>query len=622
MRKSLIAAVALTTLLGWGSRVEAQRGVDSELFHPALDSYGIFTVDRAQTSKQWDFGFKLFLNYAENPLRLPMCPPTGSCSSLSGANPHAPGLQTIMNYQAVMNFGMHLGLTDWLELVVDIPISAQSYSGTYGNYGSASDPNILVDRNGFYSNGNFTNVPPPNAAPLDWRVGFKARLFRAGMFAMGLSAVVTLPFGDDAAFLGDADFTFRPTLIADVTHGPFTAAINLGAIVRKETIVDSPHDPVQSGTTGVAQPRSLIDVSDELTWSAGVAYRFVHWAGVAAEIFGLVPLVTSASTPLDASKDYTADVLGGFQFFPVRDVSVALGAGAGVISSSERHDDFRVFGGITWAPAEGVRGGGVGGGIDSDGDGIPDAADKCPTEPEDKDGFDDEDGCPDLDNDQDGIADKNDKCPNEAEDRDGYQDEDGCPDIDNDGDGIPDAQDKCPNDPEDKDGFQDDDGCPDLDNDGDGIPDSVDKCPNEPETFNGIDDTDGCPDSGSGAAGTIAITGGKIELPEAIQFEEGSDRLIARSQSLVERVAEKMKANPQVKRIRIEGHTDDVGSPKKNLELSQLRAEAVRAFMIRKGVEADRLQAVGYGDTHPIDKRKTAEARAKNRRVEFIIVEQ
>ena len=246
----------------------------------------------------------------------------------------------------------------------------------------------------------------------------------------------------------------------------------------------------------------------------------------------------------------------------------------------------------------------------------------CPTEPEDKDGFDDEDGCPDLDNDQDGIADKNDKCPNEAEDRDGYQDEDGCPDIDNDGDGIPDAQDKCPNDPEDKDGFQDDDGCPDLDNDGDGIPDSVDKCPNEPETFNGIDDTDGCPDSGTGAAGTIAITGGKIELPEAIQFEEGSDRLIARSQALVERVAEKMKANPQVKRIRIEGHTDDVGSSRKNLELSQLRADAVRAFMIRKGVEADRLQAVGYGDTHPIDKRKTAEARAKNRRVEFIIVEQ
>ena len=77
-----------------------------------------------------------------------------------------------------------------------------------------------------------------------------------------------------------------------------------------------------------------------------------------------------------------------------------------------------------------------------------------------------------------------------------------------------------------------------------------------------------------------------------------------------------------MKRIRIEGHTDDVGGAKKNQELSQARAESVRDYLIKKGVEPERLQAVGYGDTRPLDKRKTAEARAKNRRVEFIIVEQ
>src|SRR5262249_17840091 len=86
----------------------------------------------------------------------------------------------------------------------------------------------------------------------------------------------------------------------------------------------------------------------------------------------------------------------------------------------------------------------------------------------------------------DGIADALDKRPNEAEDKDGFQDADGCPDPDNDGDGIADAVDKCPNEPEDKDGFQDADGCPDPDNDGDGIADAVDKCPNEPETVNGF----------------------------------------------------------------------------------------------------------------------------------------
>src|SRR6185312_8749748 len=84
------------------------------------------------------------------------------------------------------------------------------------------------------------------------------------------------------------------------------------------------------------------------------------------------------------------------------------------------------------------------------------------------------------DRDGDGIKDNADKCPDQPEDKDGFQDEDGCPDLDNDGDGLNDAIDKCPNDPEDKDGFEDEDGCPDPDNDNDGIADKDDKCPNEP----------------------------------------------------------------------------------------------------------------------------------------------
>jgi large repetitive protein len=606
-----LAAVGLAAVVAAGGSARAQRGVDSELFRPALDSYGIFTVDRAQTSHQWDWGFKLFIDYAQNPLRLNICPATCDCTAVTMSQ--KPGLSAVMGWQAVMHFGFHLGLTDWLELVADIPVSAEGYTAAYGTYGSAASGDITTARTGFYANSGYTNVPPPDASALDWRIGFKARIFRAGMFALAASAVVTLPFGDDAAFLGDGGFTFRPTLIADVTKGPITAAINIGAIVRPETIVLAPNDP--SGSPG----RTLIDVGHELTWSAGFAYRFVRWVGIAAEIYGLVPLVHSAPTnnPLDAGKDYTANVAGGFQFFPLKDISVGVGAGAGIIGSAMRHEDFRVFGGLTWAPAEG-KGAVATGGIDTDGDGIPDAQDLCPTEAEDKDGFDDEDGCPDPDNDQDGIPDKLDKCPNEPEDKDGFQDDDGCPEIDNDGDGIPDAQDKCPNDPEDKDGFQDDDGCPDLDNDGDGIPDALDKCPNEPETFNGVDDTDGCPDSG----GQVTIAGGKIELPENINFDTGSDKISGRSESLMDRIAEKIKANPGVKRIRIEGHTDDVGGAKKNQELSQARAESVRNFLIKKGVEPERLQAVGYGDTRPLDKRKTADARAKNRRVEFIIVEQ
>lgn len=133
---------------------------------------------------------------------------------------------------------------------------------------------------------------------------------------------------------------------------------------------------------------------------------------------------------------------------------------------------------------------------DNDSDGIADEFDRCPNLLEDFDGFEDEDGCPDLDNDLDGIADVVDGCPNQAEDYNGFQDEDGCPDavIDRDGDGIIDAQDLCPDEPEDFDGFEDHDGCPEPDNDLDGIADRQDDCPNDPEDYDGVDDEDGCPD--------------------------------------------------------------------------------------------------------------------------------
>jgi hypothetical protein len=123
---------------------------------------------------------------------------------------------------------------------------------------------------------------------------------------------------------------------------------------------------------------------------------------------------------------------------------------------------------------------------DRDGDGIVDDIDKCPDDPEDFDGFEDADGCPDPDNDRDGILDVDDKCPNLP-----GPPPDGCPHApttDRDGDGIPDPVDKCPDDPEDFDGFEDADGCPDPDNDKDGILDVDDLCPNDPGP-----PPDGCP---------------------------------------------------------------------------------------------------------------------------------
>jgi outer membrane protein OmpA-like peptidoglycan-associated protein len=587
--------VAALLLLG-PAAARAQRGIDAKIFLPALDSYGIFSVERAQTSHQWDFGFKFYLDYAFNPLRLPMSDPATG----------VPKTSTMIDNMVTLHFGAHLGLTDWLEGAIVVPISAQSFTSAYGIQGTADDP--MIARTGFYAGSPYTNIPPPNASPGDVRLALKARLFRKNIVGMALIAGMTVPFGDDASFLGDSNFTFRPMLVVDVTRGPITFAVNVGGIIRQETTVYDPYDVMAKK----AKPRILLDLSHELTWSAGLAYRFVHWVGIAAEIYGYEPLVVKAG----ASNDRTADVLGGLQLFPTRDVVINVGAGADVFPSAYRHDDFRVFVGFNWAPSEGQKGAVSAAGVDSDSDGIPDGQDLCPNQPEDHDGFQDEDGCPDPDNDGDGIPDKLDKCPNEPEDKDGFQDDDGCPEIDNDGDGIPDAQDKCPNDPEDRDGFQDDDGCPDLDNDGDGIPDAQDKCPNEPETRNGIDDDDGCPDSG----GAVTPTG-RIELKEVLTFDANKTTVNKAAAAELDRIAERLKANPQVKRVRIEGHADK-SEGKKVFVLSQGRADAVREYLIKKNVEPERLQSVGYGDSRPAATGNTAEARAKNRRVEFIVVEQ
>jgi outer membrane protein OmpA-like peptidoglycan-associated protein len=274
---------------------------------------------------------------------------------------------------------------------------------------------------------------------------------------------------------------------------------------------------------------------------------------------------------------------------------------------------------------------------DRDGDGIPDDLDKCPGEPEDKDGFEDEDGCPDLDNDGDGVPDaeddcpdvagipenrgcpdddndrdgiKNadDQCPDEAEDFDGFEDEDGCPDLDNDGDGIPDDKDQCPAEPEDKDGFEDEDGCPDLDNDGDGIPDADDQCPNEP----GPGTEDGCPKM-------VRVVGDQIKISQKVYFATNKSKILEKSFPVLDEVAQVIVFKKNL-RVRVEGHTDNKGKENKNQKLSQDRAESVKAYLVSKGVAEDRLVAEGKGQSVPIADNATEEGREQNRRVEFHIL--
>lgn len=290
----------------------------------------------------------------------------------------------------------------------------------------------------------------------------------------------------------------------------------------------------------------------------------------------------------------------------------------------------------------------LGKGKDTDGDGIPDSKDACPTEA----GTAATNGCPDSDG--DGIANAQDACPNAA----GPASLNGCPDTD--GDGIIDSKDACPSvfglvalngcPDSDGDGIADDkDACPNAagpaslngcpDRDGDGIADNKDKCPD----VKGVAALNGCPDrDGDGIADAddqcpdvkgVASNHGcpalnetqKSEITQkinfaakSIQFETGSDVIKTSSYGTLDNIVSIMREYDFTK-FSIEGHTDNVGDDNKNLDLSVRRANAVFNYFVSKGISPSRLTSAGYGEQRPIADNKTAAGRAENRRVEILL---
>tara|TARA_B100000700_G_scaffold295203_1_gene357910 strand:+ start:15346 stop:16206 length:861 start_codon:yes stop_codon:yes gene_type:complete len=171
----------------------------------------------------------------------------------------------------------------------------------------------------------------------------------------------------------------------------------------------------------------------------------------------------------------------------------------------------------------------------------------------------------------------------------------GCP-LDSDGDGVYDYRDQCPGTPT---GVEvDAKGCP-LDSDADGVPDYMDQCPDTP------------------AGAKVNALGCEADLVlEDVNFEFDSAKLTMGAESILSDVAEKLAANPEA-RVRLEGHTDSIGSDSYNKELSQRRADSVKAFLASEGIDADRMNAVGYGEEQPVATNDTEAGRAQNRRVEL-----
>jgi OOP family OmpA-OmpF porin len=180
---------------------------------------------------------------------------------------------------------------------------------------------------------------------------------------------------------------------------------------------------------------------------------------------------------------------------------------------------------------------------------------------------------------------------------------------DTDRDGVPDRIDLCPLEP----GPAELDGCPDSD--GDGIPDREDKCPHE----KGPPENDGCPVS---VEESVIIETERLTLRDSIQFDTGRDTIKRESFKVLDQVAKLISEHPELKKIRVEGHTDNVGSAPYNKDLSERRAASVVRYLVGKGVQRGRLEQAGFGFERPVASNATALGRAKNRRVEFRITEQ
>jgi outer membrane protein OmpA-like peptidoglycan-associated protein len=219
------------------------------------------------------------------------------------------------------------------------------------------------------------------------------------------------------------------------------------------------------------------------------------------------------------------------------------------------------------------------------------------------------------DRDHDDIPDEDDACPDVAEDKDGFEDTDGCPDTDNDKDTILDADDRCPNEAEDADGYDDTDGCPDPDNDDDEILDADDQCPTEAEVVNGVDDADGCPDEG-----LIHMVDDRIVLEETVLFDFERARIKSSAKPILRAIVNLWKQHEgEWVRFRIEGHSDPRGDKDFNDDLSWRRAQHVRDALVAEGLPMRIMDAQGFGSSKLRDLGTTERAHQRNRRVEFVV---
>jgi outer membrane protein OmpA-like peptidoglycan-associated protein len=439
-----------------------------------------------------------------------------------------------------------------------------------------------------------TNFSTNGPAIGDTRLDFRGVVWRSEdqAWALGAQLSVFVPTGTSNNFGGDGSVSWLPMVSGEWTPPrfpvPLTFVANTGVHFRPDNFINDP-----AGKFGAANG---LGVGNEWRWAVGALMPIGDRFRVGATIFGQTGLTfdgdttlgntffTSQNTPIEWNAE-------GRMKVPLPPLFERLFIGASVgtrLTDGYGGPDLRVLAvaGSYWgiedtspsSPDHKLRGAIHESLKDTDGDGIPDDIDACPTVPEDHKDPDPSDGCPaPADRDHDGVPDSSDKCPDEPQGIGGTA---GCPDTDK--DGIPDAQDACP------------------------------KVPGEPDPD---PKRNGCPKH-------IRLEGSNVRVLQQVHFQTGSATILPDSFPMLTEMAQLLKADADIKRMMVEGHTDNRGGADYNLDLSKRRAASVRAWLVEHGVEASRLRSEGYGPTRPVASNEEDTGRAQNRRVEFKILEE
>jgi outer membrane protein OmpA-like peptidoglycan-associated protein len=550
--KLLLFLASLVSVLGTSSDGRAQQFELNQL-RPSETTQDGFAVSTAADQGHLRFGAQLYVDYSDDPLLF-----AGS---------------KVVHQQLTGELIASLGL--WDRLVV--------FTGLRYHFMLRGDTSRLPL-------GPLQALAATGSGLGDLRLGARVRAWGEEKDLVQIAAQGALHV--HTASMADGDQNYRggptdsPRLGGDVELlATFNAtddvhlSTNLGYLFRKDVVL--PPDA---------------RVGDAFTFGLGAIWELLDdRLALIAEFSGSTGFGSRHETPLE--------VLVGAKYHHKVGFTAGLGGGAGVYGGIGA-PDYRLLGMLGYTMPEKVRPPRV---KDRDEDGLPDGDDRCPKEPEDFDGFEDDDGCPDPDNDQDGILDADDSAPNEAEDRDGFEDEDGVPDYDNDGDGILDADDRCSNEP----GVAVTKGCPDPDTDEDGVPDRVDNCPNEA----GLRVNMGCL-----RPQLVEIHYDHLGISKKVYFGTGKSRIQKRSYDLLDNIAAVLQAHPEILLVEVEGHADPRGSEEFNLKLSHRRAVAVVTYLVKKGIAEDRLIAKERGEAAPARPDAVTDLEHEaNRRVQFRI---